>query len=93
MHIEEKHLTIIKNILHKYPYSFYAFGSRVTGKARRFSDLDLCCVDDIPKNQILEIEEAFEESNLPYKVDLVNWNNCSQEFQRIISHDMVLLEK
>lgn len=30
--IEERHLNIVKNILGKYQYKFYTFGSRVTAK-------------------------------------------------------------
>jgi len=29
--LEDKHLKIVKDILSKYPYQFYAYGSRVKG--------------------------------------------------------------
>jgi type I restriction enzyme S subunit len=93
MDIEPKHLAIIQGILQKYPYSFYVFGSRVKGNPRPFSDLDLCYQDDIPQNILNAIEEDFEESDLPYSVDLVNWNQCSPEFQKSIQADMVPWDK
>lgn len=36
MHIEPRHYIIIKEILKKYPYTFYAFGSRVKGGYKIF---------------------------------------------------------
>ncbi|CAG8852651.1 40015_t:CDS:1, partial [Gigaspora margarita] len=50
-----KHHEILKKILSKYPYQFYAYGSRVKGTARKFSDLDLCYQEQIPTRDITEI--------------------------------------
>jgi predicted nucleotidyltransferase len=41
LNIEPRHLEIVKAILSKYNYEFYIFGSRITDKAKKFSDLDL----------------------------------------------------
>ena len=91
LHLEKRHQVIIQNILGKYPYTFYAFGSRVKGNHHRLSDLDLCFKDSIPAPVISHIEEDFEESDLPYKVDLVNWQTCSEEFRGVIEKDLVSL--
>ncbi|CAJ0830435.1 7077_t:CDS:2 [Entrophospora sp. SA101] len=58
-------------ILSKYPYQFYAYGSRAKGTARRISDLDICYYDNIPSSVICEMREEFTESNLPFEVELV----------------------
>lgn len=93
MHIELRHLKIIQNILNKYPYIFYIFGSRATGlNLKPLSDLDLCYKQEIPQQILLRIEESFEESDLPYKVDLVNWNECNNEFKEIIKKDMKVFQ-
>jgi predicted nucleotidyltransferase len=84
INISDKHLAIIKNILRKYNYSFYLFGSRITDKAKQFSDVDLFYTDDIPIKHLLQLEEEFENSDLPYKVDLVDYNKCDHEFQAIM---------
>ncbi|CAH1764154.1 6517_t:CDS:2, partial [Entrophospora sp. SA101] len=55
----------------EYPYTFYAYGSRVKGTARRLSDLDICYQEDIPDNIAFKIEEEFKESDLPFLVELV----------------------
>ena len=86
--IEKKHLEILKNILKKYPYTFYAYGSRVTGKNRKYSDLDLCYKETIPTKIILDIQEELEESDIPFRVDLVYWNDMPEGFQKLIEKDL-----
>jgi predicted nucleotidyltransferase len=90
--MEPKHLTIVQNILSKYPYSFYAFGSRARGNPKILSDLDLCFFDNISANVLAHIDEDFEESDLPYKVDIVDWNKCSDDFRAIIKKDLVRIQ-
>ena len=72
VNLEKEHQEIIHSILSKYPYKFYAYGSRVKGNNRRLSDLDLCYYDDIPLSTLSELNEKFTESNLPFFVELVN---------------------
>lgn len=91
--IEEHHLKIIREILSKYPYTFYAFGSRARGNPKQFSDLDLCFMQSIPLQMQIAIETDFEESDLPYKVDLVDWATMSEDFKKIIEKDLVLLQE
>ena len=92
LYIEPRHLAIIQSILFKYPYKFYAFGSRARGNPKPLSDLDLCFLDLIPSSTLSLIEAEFEESDLPYKVDLVDWNKCSEEFRARIKKDLVPIE-
>ncbi len=50
----------------------WLFGSRATGRARRYSDLDLA-IDAgrrLSLDELAELAEAFSDSDLPYKVDL-----------------------
>jgi type I restriction enzyme S subunit len=37
--------------------------------------------------------EAFDESDLPYKVDLVDWATTSESFRKIIERDRVVVKK
>ncbi|MDF1684417.1 MAG: nucleotidyltransferase domain-containing protein [Legionellaceae bacterium] len=83
---------IIRSILSHFPYAFLAFGSRVKGTHKPYSDLDLCYQAYIPDAVIAEIEDQFEQSDLPFKVDLVSWARCSRDFQAIIQHDCIPLE-
>jgi len=89
--IENRHLCILKQILSKYPYQFYAYGSRVKGKSWKFSDLDLCYQEDIPRGIIYQVQEELEESDLPFFVELVNWKQMRPEFQEMIKEDLFLI--
>jgi len=89
LQIETRHLEIINSILSKYPYTFYAYGSRVRGEAKKYSDLDLCYREEIPWNVLSHIQEDLEESDLPFKVDLIFWELMGSEFQELIKDDLV----
>ena len=82
--LDPKHLAIVQAILKKYPYSFYVFGSRVKGTSHKFSDLDLLYFEEIPPKVLSQLEEEFEESDLPFKVDLVNYHRCDEDFKQCI---------
>jgi predicted nucleotidyltransferase len=84
IYLEERHKKIVSDILNKYPYTFYVFGSRVKNKHKKLSDLDLTFTDNIPLNVQAHIEEDFENSDLPFTVDLVDYNHCDQDFKNII---------
>lgn len=89
--IEEKHLKILLEILSQAKTKFYAFGSRTTASNRKFSDLDLCYKDTIAWETLVKIKTDLEESNLPFKVDLVDYNECSEDFKQIIDKDLIEL--
>ena len=72
LQLETKHQKIVRQILNKYPYQFYAYGSRTKGNAKKLSDLDLCYQENIPDAVAFLIEEEFKESDLPFKIDLVS---------------------
>lgn len=89
LQLKNKHLVIVKHILSKYPYKFYAYGSRTKNQAQEYSDLDLCYYEEIPWNILSHLSEDFEQSDLPFKVDLVYWKWMSPEFQELIKKDLV----
>ncbi len=62
------------------------FGSRANGKAREFSDIDIALKSNnaIDKNKLWTIKENLEESNLPYIVDIIDFNLVSPEFSKAI---------
>ena len=69
------------------------YGSRVSGKAKRFSDLDLAIVgkEMLGLRQISRLKEAFSESNLPIMVGVQDWNQISDNFQKIIEQHYEVL--
>ncbi|MBS0986471.1 nucleotidyltransferase family protein [Acetobacter thailandicus] len=72
-----------------------AFGSRVTGKAKPFSDLDLAIMGDepLPLETRARLEEAFSDSELPWKVDVLDWTLAEIEFQKIIHESEINILK
>jgi type I restriction enzyme S subunit len=64
----------------------YAFGSRTTGRARQFSDLDLAIMGDAPVSPeiAVDLHDAFDESDLPFKVDILEWATASESFRSIV---------
>lgn len=72
----------------------WAFGSRATKKAKPYSDLDLAVISETPLslNLLATLEHAFTESDLPFKVDLVDWASTSDRFKKIIEKDRVVLQ-
>lgn len=91
--IRPDHLKIVQNILQAFipEREVWAFGSRAKGTAKRYSDLDLCVVGETPLSfQTLGLmEEAFDLSDLPYKVDVVDWATTSESFRKIIEREKV----
>lgn len=80
-----QHLSIVKHILQEMVpgVSVFAFGSRVTGRAKQHSDLDLGLEAQraMDWQQMARLREAFEESNLPIRVDVIDWAACSPAFK------------
>ncbi|MDX3772611.1 nucleotidyltransferase domain-containing protein [Chromatiaceae bacterium AAb-1] len=74
-------------------YDVWAFGSRVKGTAKPFSDLDLAVITStpLPISRQAEISEAFTESALPWKVDVVDWATTPEAFRNIIMQHSIVL--
>lgn len=92
IHIEPAHWAIIKQVLGKHIHQFYAFGSRVKGTHKPLSDLDLVYDDNIPNDELIRIMHAFDDSALPFKIDIVNSAHCSDEFRKLIDQDKIRLD-
>lgn len=63
-----------------------AFGSRVHGKAKPYSDLDLAIrgAARLSIARLAALKEAFEESELTIRVDILDWQVISPEFRAVI---------
>jgi predicted nucleotidyltransferase len=55
----------------------WAFGSRAGGQPKPFSDLDLALIAERPigLGVLAALAEVFSESDLPWRVDLVDWGD------------------
>ncbi len=82
--IEERHYKIVVNILQKYLLptdKVFVFGSRATFKAQKYSDLDLAI---ITSQELYNIIDEFEESELPFNVDILDYNKIPESFREEI---------
>ncbi|MDR2884269.1 MAG: nucleotidyltransferase domain-containing protein [Deferribacteraceae bacterium] len=63
----------------------WAYGSRVNGDAHKGSDLDLA-IKELGESNIdaYELKEIIRESNIPFLVDIHEFNNLPDSFQREI---------
>ncbi len=88
-------LALIQQLLkdHIPNITVWAYDSRVNGNARPSSDLDLVAfIDPEQSLAISNLREAFEESNLPFRVDLFTWDQISEAFRDTISARYVVVQ-
>jgi predicted nucleotidyltransferase len=86
--LNEQQLKIVHDILQKHvpEEKIMVFGSRITGTIKPYSDLDLCIMGTQPLSlqQLGDLREDFSESDLPFRVDIVEWTTITPEFKKII---------
>ena len=72
-----------------------AFGSRVKGNARKYSDLDLAIrgEEELDFSRYARLRLAFEESALPIHVDILDWHSIPERFRDNIERIHVLVQK
>lgn len=89
--ISEKEEAIIKSILAEYPYEFYYYGSRVKGDYTKSSDLDILLksATEVSVSVIDDIELRFNESVIPYIVNISQSANMDKHFYNLIKDDLV----
>ena len=88
MAVTPQEMAIVLAIVQKHvPHcDVLAFGSRVKGTHRTASDLDLAVKgrEKIPFSIISHMKEDFMESDIPYKVDVLDYYGVSEAFRAII---------
>lgn len=73
----------------------WAFGSRARRTAKPYSDLDLALITQQPLSleKLASITHAFDSSDLPLRVDVVDWATTSETFRKIIERDKVVVQR
>jgi predicted nucleotidyltransferase len=95
--ITPEHLDIVIKILNKYlnpeRVDVHVFGSRAKGAAKRCSDLDLAVESKEPVSlsTITAIRNDFENSILPYAVDIIDLDRITSAFKKTIKNDLIKL--
>jgi len=90
-----EHLEIVRDILRRHVpgCEVYIFGSRTTNSVKKYSDLDLVIIgkEKLSGNVMHSLINDFQESDLPFRVDVMDWNTISKEFQKVIEKNHKIL--
>ena len=95
--LNPNHLATVERILteHVPECEVRAFGSRATWTSKDYSDLDLAFVGSGPldRRTLGRLKEAFEDSDLPIRVDVLDWHSISESFRKVIERDYVVVQE
>ena len=93
--LSAEHLSIVLNILReRVPDApVFAFGSRVTGTAKKVSDLDTALEGNAPisSEQLALLMEDLVDSDLPIRVDMMDMHTTSSALRDLIAARRVML--
>lgn len=90
--LEQKYIDFIKETVsnHLKDYKLYLFGSRVKNKAKKYSDIDIAIDSaEFTPEKKSQLEFIFEDSTIPYEVDIVDLNKITEKFKELITADLV----
>lgn len=96
-YLKPEHIDSVRRILHTHlrhlSLTVFVFGSRIGPAYRPASDLDLLLDSEvsIPLSTLARLKEAFEDSDLPFRVDVVLRSAISPAFYQRICGDLTLL--
>lgn len=95
--IHPDHWAIVRDILQRHipQCEVWAFGSRAKWTAKKYSDLDLAVFNNepLPLSLSAALTDDFSESDLPWKVDVVDWATTSEAFRKIIEGNKVVVQE
>ena len=91
-----RHLAEVRRILNQHApgCEVRAFGSRVAGRPKPWSDLDLAIIGAAPVGweNIAILSEAFQESDLPFRVDVLDWHTLPPGFRAVIARQYAVIQ-
>ena len=95
--LSARHRRILEALLHEHlpDVEVWAYGSRVNGRCRTGSDLDLVLrgpgLEKIPAEQLADFADAVRESTIPFLVEARDWARLPKQLQREIERDHIVL--
>ena len=97
LHLDARREAVVRQLLRRIApdLEVWAFGSRVHGRGLKpFSDLDLVVLGEGAgvERRCVELRGAFEESNLPFHVDVVEWVCLDEMFRDIVRRERLVLQ-
>ena len=85
--MQNNYLDITKNIVLQHiannNFKVFLFGSRACGNEKKMSDIDIGILgnEKFPLQLKFKIQEAIEESIVPFKVDIIDFFNVDGNFK------------
>lgn len=95
--LKQHHLQLTKDILAQHldlnQYRPFIFGSWAKNTHRPYSDMDIGLEgpQPIPNDTMFKIKNAFEDSDLPYFVDVVDFATVSDQFKQVAKQHTIPL--
>lgn len=91
--LEKRHYDFILDNLKKYipNAKYFIFGSRSKGNYQKYSDIDIAIDlnnEKLKADILAKIITSFQDSTLPYKVDIIDLNSIDENFKNIIFDDL-----
>ena len=85
--LDQNILKTIKTILNSNlpkNYKAFIFGSRATNNNRPFSDIDLGILGSkpLPSKNYVNLVQALEDSDIPYRTDVVDFASVTSKFKK-----------
>ena len=94
--LNPKYLETVQRILteHAPGCEVRAYGSRVKWTAKDYSDLDLAIIgsESFSRRRMRQLKEAFEESDLPIRVDVLDWHAIPDGFKKAIAEEYEVIQ-
>lgn len=87
-YLEELRAILAKTLSHKL---VWAYGSRVKWTASEASDVD-CVVFNASYQEVDNAKEALDESDIPFIVQLLNWESIPDDFKDNIKQQYFILQ-
>ncbi len=93
--IKEKYFKKISANLNRFSkgkkVKIFIYGSSL--RQDHFGDVDVGMMGEVNDKDIRGLKEEFENSTLPYFVEVVNFNNVSSKFKNNVFNNEILLIK
>ena len=89
--IPKKYQKQVKDIIEKHLNNgrIFIYGSSVTEKT--FNDIDIGIIgDSVNEKTIYSIKDELEESNLPYKFDVIDFDKVDKNFKNKVLNNKII---
>lgn len=90
--IKDKYLKKISDYLNRFSkgkkIKIFIYGSSL--RQEHFGDVDVGIIGEVNDRDIRELKEKFEDSTLPYFIEIVDFNNVSGKFKNNVFNNEIL---